>query len=221
MLRAAQRHGPNSRQTQRCYARAVVSTLEPRAKGTMMLPIVKGMRVNRSAVEPLLPEHLHKYLETHILPTEWYPADDQQELFQVLGRALGVADFERFGMVMASEQLTGFYRAFLVAGDGERSLRGMSQLWRMNYDTGVMSVVTTPGAARIELEDFPYVAEPNCEVLSGYMRRLLELTGMRAIEVAHGPCTAHGGKTCVWELTFTVPKSSLAPSQPPPPKSGR
>lgn len=186
-----------------------------------MIPIVKGMKVNRSVVEPLLPDHLRKYLESHLLPTEWYPADDQQELFQTLGRALGVPDFERFGMVMASEQLTGFYRAFLIAGDGERTLRGMTQLWRMNYDVGVMSVVTTPGNARVELEDFPYVSDANCEVLSGYMRRLLELSGMRHVDVGHGPCTAHGGRTCVWELTYTVPKSSLAPSQPPPPKSGR
>lgn len=201
--------------------RFVVSHLEPRAKGTMMLPIVKALRINRDLVKPLLADHLQKYLEEKVLPTEWYPADDQQELFQTLGRAFSVPDFERFGMFLASEQLTGFYRAFLVTGDGERTLRGMAQLWRMNYDTGVMSVVTTPGHARVELDDFPYVAEPNCEVLSGYMRRALELAGMRQIGVRHGPCTAHGEKTCVWELDFSVPKSSLAPSQPPPPKSGR
>ncbi|MCA9627259.1 MAG: hypothetical protein KC766_06320 [Myxococcales bacterium] len=199
----------------------MVSGLEPRAKGTMMLPMLKTIKSHRGQVAPLLAPHLVKYLDLQILPTQWYPADDQQELFHTLVRALGQPDCERLGMVLASEQLTSFYRAFLIAGDGERSLRAMAQMWRMNYDTGVMSVVTTPGMGRLELEGFPYVSVSNCQILSGYFRRTLELAGMRQIDVSHGPCTAHGDKTCVWEAEYTIPKSSLAPSQPPPARNGR
>jgi len=58
-----------------------------KAKGTVLVDIVKALRKNKERSRTLLPAKLLHYLDERIVIASWYPLEDYVELLPGRGRA--------------------------------------------------------------------------------------------------------------------------------------
>lgn len=183
-----------------------------RVKGTSLVGVVKALRRNRERAEALLPEPLQDYLETRVLPSDWYPLEDHVELLRVLGEILkpgqGTEVWEVMGRVTAREHLGETY-SHLSRGSGSRAaIRRSATLWQTQFDSGRLDLrFHGPGDAEMELVDFALPSSELCGILAGYFLESFEVTGARDVRVEKRECRAGGGARCRWRITWT-PRST-------------
>ena len=177
----------------------------PKVKGTNMLSACKALRAIKEQARPVLPPHLHRYLEERILVSSWYPEVDLMGLLDALGKLTNAADpFAFMGRHTAREHLAGIYRGHLRPGDLERTLMSATALWRNYHDTGDMSsVVEAPYRALLRLRDFAAASREFCRLLSGYFSELAEQAGGKQVKVTKLDCVLDGAVECRWRMTWS------------------
>src|SRR5262245_28111551 len=113
----------------------------PKTKGAHVLNAVKTLRKNRERALAVLPPHLHKYLEQRILPSSWYPLEDQLELLRAIASFMAATPdpWITIGRATAQMDLTGIYRNHVRADDPEQTLAAGAAIWRSTHDTGEVS----------------------------------------------------------------------------------
>ena len=170
-------------------------------KGTIMLPLVKGIRAGVPGARSVLAPELHRYLEERIIVSEWYPEEDHLALLRVLGRAMGPNAYLRMGHHLAQFELGGVYKLSLHAGDARRTLRAFVSLWPQNHDTGKIELSDRKdGGARYTLTEFALPAREICEVVTGYLTEAMRMCIGETVIVVHPRCRANGGPVCVWDI---------------------
>jgi hypothetical protein len=169
-------------------------------KGTIMQPLVRGLKAGVPDARALVPPHLHRYLEERILVSEWYPEEDHLELLQILGRATGVVSFVPMGHVLAQFELGGVYKLALHKGDAVRTLRSWVKLWPLNHDTGALEITERRGGATYTLTDYAIPSREICEIVTGYVTEGLRMAIEKTPRVAHSKCRTTGAAACVWEI---------------------
>jgi hypothetical protein len=181
-----------------------------RIKGSHLLSTVKALRANRERAHPLLRPELRKYLEMRILPSTWYPVDEQVGLLHVLVQLLPASKdpWAFLGRATALADLTGVYKSYLAPGDPGRTLISMGAMWGSTHDSGECST-TLEGAcaATILLRNFPLRSRNFCRSTTWYLTAAIELAGGRSQRVVHTRCVADGGEDCCWTATWTVEQS--------------
>lgn len=160
-------------------------------KGTGMLNVLKGLKVQPSESLRDLPPPLLHYLSDKILVASWYPAEDFMELLRFLCRILPSSaikipskdSWEWFGNRCANIDLVEIYSSMLQYGRPWRTLDRFPRLWRLYFDTGTVDVaIAGDTEARVELKDFPHADEPYCRHLAGYFDGMLHLAGAQDIQ---------------------------------------
>lgn len=178
-----------------------------RVKGMSLVGVVKALRRNRERAEALLPEPLRDYLGARILPSEWYPLEDQRDLLRVLGEIVkppsGVDVWEMMGRVTAREHLGETY-SHLGRGTGSRAaIRRSATLWQTQFDSGRLDLrFVGAGEAEMELAGFAVPSRELCGILAGYFAESFELTGARDVRVEKRECRVEGGARCLWRVTW-------------------
>ncbi|HVS63354.1 MAG TPA: hypothetical protein VMT85_07605 [Thermoanaerobaculia bacterium] len=178
-------------------------------KGSIMMGIIRFLRLHRQQARLLLPEHLQRYLDTRILATGWHPEEDYLELMRVLvqirpqSRTRGVTPFEDAARDAATTHFEGPYKSLLRKGDPARTLSNLPALWRLRHDTGEAEVeLPKEGEARVLLRGYSLVAPESCELTQGTLWGMVHHSGGEDIEVTHPSCRARGHDVCEWRLSW-------------------
>ena len=182
-----------------------------RIKGTAMLNAVKFLRANfKDKARQVLPPELHKYLDTRVLPSSWYPEEENLALIRALARLLkenvpGVGDdvYALMGRTVAQADLSSFYASLIRPGDPEETLKRAQVTWRMYHDTGTFQVgIHGPGRARVELSDYGLPSSEMCSLLKGFHEQMVAMAGAREVSSEEIACRNRGDRTCVWEMRW-------------------
>ena len=179
-------------------------------KGSIMMGIVRFLRLHRQQAQRLLPPHLQRYLNTRILATGWHPEEDYLELMRVLvqirarPQERGVSPFEDAARDAAATHFEGPYRSLLRKGDPARTLGNLPALWRLRHDTGEAEVeLPAPNQARVLLRGYSLVAPESCDLTQGTLWGMVHHSGGRDIEVKHNRCRARGDDVCEWRINWS------------------
>lgn len=167
-------------------------------KGTGMVNVIKGLKVQADDSLQQLPDSLRHYLKEQILVASWYPADDFIALLQYLCKILppdalrstpGTPPtqdpWEWMGRRCAAIDLVEIYSSMLQYGRPWRTLERFPRLWRLYFDTGRAEVaIAGDQAARVELSNFPFAVHENyCRHLAGYLFEAMHLAGAQGTEI--------------------------------------
>jgi len=176
-----------------------------KAKGTIMVGLVKDIRANPEKARALLPASMHHYFDTPIVMASWYPLEDYVELLRV---AYKLAEnpprdsrefYERMGRASAREQMSGIYSRHR----GSTGRKAAATLLSAQYDSGQMNMVErSSGHAVLEWVGFALPAREICGTFTGYQAERMTLSGLDEVRVRHTVCRAEGGPTCRWEMDW-------------------
>jgi hypothetical protein len=173
-----------------------------KAKGSVVVDLVKVLRKHKDAARALLPPELAHYLGEKILVSSWYPLPDYVALLRATGHVLadlGPDVFEQMGRASARAHMDGTYRHLRDATGRRASVALLGSM----YDTGRLEIVErSPGRAVMEHVDFALPTAEVCATFTGYNAERMTMLGFEDVRVRHTACRAQGGSACRWELTW-------------------
>jgi hypothetical protein len=173
-----------------------------KAKGTVVVDLVKALRRSKEKARRLLPARLHHYLEERIVIASWYPLEDYVALLKAAGQVLsrdGVNVYETMGRTAARTHMQGTYSRFKDKANRQATFTLLSSM----YDTGEMKVTDrAPGRAALEYHGFALPTREVCDTFTGYNLERMLLLGFDNPTVHHVSCRANGEPTCRWELEW-------------------
>jgi len=174
-----------------------------KAKGTILVSIVKYLRGHKEEARRLLPPALHHYLDEKIVMSAWYPEADLIALLRAgLTLAGGASDavLDAMGRATAHEHHEGIY-AHLLARTGTQTTT--SALWSSQHDTGVMALhYETDHQARLELTGYAHPSREMCAIVKGYIAEALRVGGATDVQAEEIRCAARGDDHCAWRCTW-------------------
>jgi uncharacterized protein (TIGR02265 family) len=172
-------------------------------KGSVFIPTVKFLRSRKAEARARLPADLHRYLEMRLLAASWYPEADFIALLRVLvGMLPGdkQAAWEMVGERAADAHFGGPYQSF-VQGGPRRVVEAFDALWRLQHDTGRWEIAVGDSSAEVRLFGFPFGSTEYGQLMTGYFRRILEMSGARAGVCSLMHCNAESGH---WRLQWSA-----------------
>ncbi len=172
-----------------------------KAKGTVVIEVVKALRANRERAAAALPASLARYLDERIVVASWYPLDEYLTLLRVAGKLIsGRADvYEQMGRDAARAHMQGTYSRLAKARNRQASFTLLSSM----YDSGEMKVLERePGHAVLEFANFATPSRELCDTFTGYQAERMAMMGFEDVKVRHTRCRAEGAANCLWELSW-------------------
>ena len=108
----------------------------------------------------------------------------------------------RAGRAAASEAFSGVYRVFALVLTPEKLLEKAARIWGSLYNRGEMVVESSSDhGAHIKLLNFPS-EEAGCARITGWIERMVELTGVKAPRVVQTRCYTKGAPACEWDIRW-------------------
>ena len=174
-----------------------------KAKGTVVVEVVKSLRRNRERALELIPEKLHHYLQERIVVASWYPLDDYLVLLRAVGKIMspkgGMAVFEKMGREAARTHMDGTYSRLKNQTNRQASFTLLTSM----YDSGELRVLERePGHAVLEFAGFAQPARELCETFTGYQLERMSIQGFEDVHVKHTRCRGDGQPACLWEVSW-------------------
>jgi hypothetical protein len=193
-----------------------------KAKGTVLVSVVKFLRSRRQEAAALLPAHCQRYLEERVLDSSWYPEADLVELIRVVASMFP-------GNQEQALYLTG--RAALAAFLRDRKYRELHHvdvladmprrvvaLWSTQHDTGQLRMqLSSDTSGTVTLTGFGHPSREMCSILTGYIAEMLSEDGIVDPAVTKAACIVSGTGQCTWNWRSDG-RNTLAP-RPDPAKS--
>lgn len=182
-----------------------------KAKGTLVVGVVKALRWFKEKGRAATPPHLHPYLDTRVLPATWYDEADYLELLRALVTIIeppeGVDPWEQAGRLQgAASFFDEAYRNLIRHGDPQGTLTSFPLLWKLRHDTGSVQVAPMGDhLARVELADFSIVSGDYCKAIGGTIWALLDRSGAVEIRMRKTACRARGESICAWDVSWAPP----------------
>ena len=176
-------------------------------KGVAVINVVKVLRMKKDEARKLLPEHLHGYLEDRVMPSSWYPEEENWELLRALARLLpdpGMDIYEYMGLITARSDLGGVYAHLIRQGDPATTLRRATFTWGLYHDTGKKEVIESGDDYVIsEIAGFENPCRESCGTTKGWNAELAKMAGGKNVEVTHTKCVLDGASACRFEVRWT------------------
>jgi hypothetical protein len=174
-----------------------------KAKGTVVVDLVKALRKNKAKALKLLPAPLHRYLEERIVIASWYPLEDYVALLRAAGQVLphdtGGNVYHTMGRTAARAHMSGTYSRFKDKANRQATFTLLSSM----YDTGEMKVTERAlGRATLDYSGFALPTREVCDTFTGYNLERMVLLGFDHPTVRHVSCRANGESTCSWLLEW-------------------
>jgi predicted hydrocarbon binding protein len=108
----------------------------------------------------------------------------------------------RAGRAAASEAFSGVYRVFALVLTPEKLLEKAARIWGSLYNRGELVVERlSERSAHVKLLNFPS-EEAGCARITGWIERMVELTGVKNPRVVQTRCCAKGAPACEWDLQW-------------------
>jgi hypothetical protein len=143
-----------------------------------------------------------------ILSSNWYPFALQVGLYEAIDRAFGRGDLalcRHIGRFTAEHELSTVHRATLRLTTLSLWLRMAGPMWRQYYSAGSVTAKDfREGACTVVVEDFNPIARAFCQDFSGWLERIAELNGKRAVTVTHPECVLEAHRACRYEATWSA-----------------
>lgn len=182
------------------------ATTVVRTKGAHVINAVKMLRGDKERARALLAPALHKYLEERILPSSWYPFEDQRALWYAVVELMGGLDagiWIAMGRGVARMDMNGLYKRHLKPGDPEGSLRLLAAMWKNAYDAGELQVsIVEPGRGAVTLVGFPGREDDICGICTGYLTEVVTMAAGVEPEVVQERCRARRDRDCAWTVRW-------------------
>lgn len=173
-----------------------------RAKGTVVVGLVRALRKHKDKAREVLPPKLAHYLEERIVVASWYPLEDYIALLRAVGKTMGkttTADYIEMGRVSAKEHMEGTYSRLNKTTNRQAAFTLLTSM----YDTGEMKVLErAPGRALLEWSGFALPTREVCDTFTGYQLQRMENQGFEEVTVKHIKCRAEGGNSCRWDIAW-------------------
>lgn len=175
-------------------------------KGTGIVGVVRLLRERRDHVEPLLGVDLRPYLDQQVLVASWYPEADFLSLLRAMAHFTprsGGDSWLWLGGHCAQVDLIEVYSSMVQRGNVWGTLERLPRLWRLYHDTGRADVgMLKSSEARIFVTDFAFAGEDFCRFMSGYLHRMLQLSGAQGIGV-RAMKLGGVGKAATWQVRWS------------------
>jgi hypothetical protein len=204
---------------------------EPCQKGTSVLPVVAALKAHPNR-EKLVPRHLWKYFDDHLVVSGWYPERDYFTLLEALVKTIDPKTsggdvwrfFAKFSVQrdlagadvkgVASSDAKGVYRSFArsTSDDPETFFRRATKLWSQYHDTGTMQICgghVKSNSVVMRLVGFHIPLDGFVRLQGYYLEEFGHLIGIE-FESHVTMSTARGDPCCEWEHTLARTPSSGA-----------
>jgi hypothetical protein len=173
-----------------------------KAKGTVVIGLVKALRRNKEAARQALGEKFLHYLDERIVVASWYPLEDYIALLRAVGKVNGNGSTDTYiemGRVAARDHMQGTYSRLKKTVSRQAAFTLLTSM----YDTGEMKVLErAPGHALVEWVNFALPTREVCETFTGYQAQRMEMQGFEDVTVRHIRCRAEGSTSCRWDLSW-------------------
>jgi hypothetical protein len=202
---------------------------EPSQKGTSVLPVIAALKAHPNR-EKLVPQHLWKYFDDHLLISGWYPEKDYFALLEALiktidPKTVGGDVWRYFAQFSVKSDIEGaeagggapgtrgVYRSFgKGTGDPAEVFKRCVRLWSQYHDTGTMRI--SGGRARtssvfMQLTGFHIPIEGFVRLQGYYLEEFAALVGI-ALKSTVTKSTARGSTYCEWEHSLAPTPASEA-----------
>jgi len=145
-----------------------------------------------------LPPEERDPLRGIVLPVAWYPARAFVHALHATEVTFGDAGvYERYGTFAAEFEINTFQRMVLRFTSPIFFLDRAGRLWHRFHDSGEWEVSGDARHMRGTLRNFAIVDAHYCRVLTAWIKRAGEMTGVRG-DVVHPECRALGAAACVF-----------------------
>lgn len=109
---------------------------------------------------------------------------------------------KRAGREAAADAVKGIYRFFALVLTPAALLSRGSMMWSSLYNRGELKILEqTDHGARLALLNFPSELA-GCSRVGGWIERMAELTGAKAVSVTQTQCFAKGKPHCEWSVSW-------------------
>jgi hypothetical protein len=174
-----------------------------KAKGSILVPMVKYLRKQRERALALLPPELHSYLNEKIIVSAWYPEEDLLGLIRTrlqIEAASPEQVLETMGRLTAQGHHEGVYAHLLEDGG---SSHAAGALWSSQHDTGAL-VRTREGSGqiRIDLEGYAHPSREMCTIIQAYLGETLRFAGLADVVATELSCVTRGAERCSWRFRW-------------------
>lgn len=136
----------------------------------------------------------------NMLFSSWYNAEVFKDINQATQRVLGKRIpkiSEKIGELTADSSLKGVYSSKLKENNVLMSLGRVTTLWKAFHDTGELEIAEqTENSAVLRVTGYPLPHREFCDVLKGWGRRLIELSGGKNVRITETKCVLDGADCC-------------------------
>lgn len=146
-----------------------------------------------------MPPALAEPLRGIPMPVAWYPTESFIRAIDVAARMFDPAAFyEKYGAFAAEFEISAFQKVVLRFTSPAFFLDRAGRIWHRFHDSGEWEVEGSAKSLRGTLRNFDVVNGDYCRVLTAWIARASELTGVTGT-VHHTKCRARGDDACVFE----------------------
>lgn len=132
-------------------------------------------------VKSELPPGSSKYMENHILVTEWYPYQLFVDMLRTLDRLLGSGDLEfcaEQGRLSARHDVASVYKVFLRFINTKMLVSKAMSMWNSYFDSGKVEVLSYVDSGidkhlAISISDFPDIDMAHIRNVEGWIEEFL------------------------------------------------
>jgi uncharacterized protein (TIGR02265 family) len=184
-----------------------------KVKGTLLIARMKYLRAQgEEACERVLRRLAQvdqAVLRGMLLPSTWYAGDLMQRFELTIAAVLARGDrralFLDMGQFSADTNLSanGVQRAYVRQDDPHFLLRNVPRMYSAQHSDGTRTYEQTGlRSAVIRTLDGDLPAQEDCLTAVGWLRRAIELSGGRAVQVDEAQCRATGASCCEYRCSW-------------------
>ncbi len=182
----------------------------PKVKGVAILGMIKFIKKNFKDALPrvikALPPESSKYMQEHILITEWYQYKLYTDLLRSLDKVIGKGDLSfciEQGRLSAQHDLTTVYKIFMSFSNIENMVKRAMSIWNSYYDTGtVEAILFTDKEGTIIIKDFPDIDMAHVKNVQGWLEQFLSTGRLKDIKSEILRCQCYGDPLTELHFTF-------------------
>ncbi|MFX1238747.1 MAG: hypothetical protein ACFFAS_13330 [Promethearchaeota archaeon] len=151
-----------------------------KTKGTLVLDIVKGIKINKTgAYKKLLSREAKKLLTQYILSSDWYPFDVYKELLKALAKVEANGDMEivrKWGEMFGHKILTEHYGQIIEEGDVRKALDKYKRFQRIVFNFGAINIeFISEKDINVSFKDFDPDFKEYYQMAIGWIEKFVEL----------------------------------------------
>ncbi len=178
--------------------------------GVAILGLIKFIKKNNKKVLDkiidALPPESAKYMQEHLLVTQWYPYKLYTDLLRAFDKVIGKGDLATCieqGRLSAQHDLSTVFKGFMNFNNTQMMVSRVMVAWSSYYDTGRAEIpLFTDKEAMYFIRDFPDVDLAHVKNVQGWVEQFLLITGkFKNVKSEIKKCQCYGDP--VTEIHFT------------------